>query len=69
MGKVFVQTNEADGNRVIVFEGGEKTARSPSLKASRPAARATVFRTSRPKARSSLLSAPRRARPRPRRTG
>jgi hypothetical protein len=54
MGKVFVQTNEADGNRVIAFEGGEKTARSPSLKASRPAARATVFRTSRPKARSSL---------------
>jgi 6-phosphogluconolactonase (cycloisomerase 2 family) len=26
MGKVFVQTNEADGNRVIVFEGGEDGA-------------------------------------------
>jgi 6-phosphogluconolactonase len=26
MGKVFVQTNEADGNRVIIFEGGEDGA-------------------------------------------
>jgi 6-phosphogluconolactonase (cycloisomerase 2 family) len=26
MGKVFVQTNEADGNRVIVFEGGNDGA-------------------------------------------
>ena len=26
MGKVFVQTNEADGNRVIVFEGGDDGA-------------------------------------------
>jgi 6-phosphogluconolactonase len=26
MGKVFVQTNEADGNRVIVFEGGDNGA-------------------------------------------
>ncbi len=28
MGKVFVQTNEAEGNRVVVFEGGEDGALS-----------------------------------------
>ena len=26
MGRVFVQTNEAEGNRVIVFEAGEDGA-------------------------------------------